>query len=120
MKNRKFAYVCTPHRGSKHYSRKAVLAYCMKLYKMGYIPVSPWLMFPFLDTSQQADMQEMKEFAKALIRRFNVFILTGPLVTAQMRDEYTLAKEKGKHMTTLDGMTMVQVYANQPICEDEC
>ena len=119
MKPRKFAYVCCPHKGSRYYNARKTLAYCRKVYKLGYIPVCPWVMFPFLDSADAAEHTDAMEMAKSLIRRFGVFILTGPFTTRQMREENDLAKSLGKHRTTLDGVMLIEMYEGQPVMEDE-
>lgn len=112
MKQRRFAYICSPQRGSKYFSENQLRSYCKAVERMGYIPISPWLMFPFLSEFGTADTQTMKEYSRSLIRRFNVFIVTGPF-RAQMREENKLAKDLRKHRTTLDGMMVLEQYERQ-------
>lgn len=103
MKN-VFAYVCAPND-----TLYEVLAqYCQELYRMGYTPISPTLMFaPYMKDSDPIQREDKKRMAHSLLRRCRVLVLCSNAVSRDMEVDMLLAKRWNIVSTTLAGIKQI-------------
>ncbi len=114
MKNRVFAYVCTPHRTKEGFLAQGTKEYLRALYKQGYVPICPNIMFSqFLSDSIPDEKESRREMALALLRRCRVLVVCGEHITEEMTQEMLLAEKLGIVAVTFDGIGKIALYTKK-------
>lgn len=91
---RPLAYICAPYSGDKDLNIKKVIKYAELAYKNGAIPVTPHLLFPFMndeDTNQREDALFMDIILLGKCQEVWVF---GSEITGGMKREIEIAEKR--------------------------
>lgn len=111
MKPSTFAYVCAPFQSNAGFPSQQARDYSLALYKLGYIPIAPNLMFSkFLCESVPEQREARRDMARQLLRRYRVLVVCGDEITEEMEAEILLAKRLHIVSTTLAGIKAITLY----------
>ncbi|XVG95379.1 DUF4406 domain-containing protein [Eubacteriales bacterium KG127] len=103
---RPLVYICAPYSGDKESNIKRAIKYAEAAYKNGAIPVTPHLLFPFMndeDTKQREDALFMDIILLGKCQELWVF---GSEITEGMKKELEIATKRKQVIKYSDGTSM--------------
>lgn len=110
MKNKVFAYVCTPFEKDGFPARETQ-EYSRALFRLGYIPICPNIMFAkFLSSTVPSQRQARQDMSLEVLRRCRILVVCGSNITEEMAQEILLAERLGIVTVTFDGLKEVSEY----------
>lgn len=111
MKNKVFAYVCTPHKTKDGFPAREPKEYSRALFRLGYIPICPNVMFSsFLSDAVPSQRQARREMCLAVLRRCRALVVCGDVTTEEMSEEILLAERLGIVTVTFDGVERISEF----------
>lgn len=106
MKN-VFAFVCAPENANPG----TVHDYWRELYRMGYTPISPSLLFsPYMNESDPVHREDKRRMELSILRRCRVLVLCSDTVTEDMEVAMLCAKRWHIVATTLSGIKKISTH----------
>jgi hypothetical protein len=108
MRDRPFAYICSPFRGDFKNNVKKARGYCLQVFHEGYTPVAPALLFPqFLDDNIPHDREAGMEMGLALLKQCRIMVVCGDEVTEGMAGEISQARCLRIPVVSLDALPLL-------------
>ncbi len=99
MTEGRFVYICAPYSGDIAENRRNAELYAKLAFKRGYIPITPHMMFPFLDDKKAEERAEVLEMCKELAGRCDQVWVFGDRLTAGMMHELSGRLHKVRFMS---------------------
>ena len=99
---RPLAYICAPYSGDKELNIKKAIHYAELAYKNGAIPVTPHLLFPFMD---DRDLEQRKDALFMDIILLEVWVFGGE-ITGGMKKELEIAEKRKQVIKYFDSTSM--------------
>ncbi len=87
-------YVCTPFSGDIKGNVDKALKFSEFIYKKGGIPLTPHLLFPFLDDSKKEDRENAMFMDVVLLGKCNEVWVLGNKITEGMKQELNVSKRR--------------------------
>ncbi|MCW6681591.1 DUF4406 domain-containing protein [Aerococcaceae bacterium NML160702] len=88
---KQLAYICAPFRGDVEQNIEKAKEYARYVYELGYIPVTPHVMFPFLDDDNPAEREIAMQMDMELLSKCEYMYIFGKM-TEGMRKEFEFAQ----------------------------
>lgn len=98
-------YICAPYGGNKVANIKKAISYADFAYKRGAIPVTPHLLFPFMDDNDDRQRRDALFMDIILLGKCNELWVFGEEITDGMQVEISIAdkrKQPTKYFTDKD------------------
>ncbi|MCW6680864.1 DUF4406 domain-containing protein [Aerococcaceae bacterium NML130460] len=87
------AYICAPFRGDVKQNIERAKEYARYVYELGYIPVTPHVMFPFLEDDNPAERESAMQMDLELLSKCDVIYFFDE-ISEGMEKEIAFAREK--------------------------
>ena len=95
MKERKgLAYICAPFSADVEQNIEKAKGYVQYLYEIGYIPVTPYIMFSFLNNDVQERRESVIQMGMELLSKCEYMYIFNDM-TERMKREFDFAVENG-------------------------
>lgn len=96
MKNERnnLAYICAPFRGDVKQNIENAIKYARFVYDCGYIPVTPHVMFPFLNDEVKEERESAMQMDMMLLSKCAYMFVFGEM-TEGMEQEVDFARDNG-------------------------
>ncbi len=99
MKNSKktfrpLVYICAPFSGDVELNKSRALKFAEFVYKKGCIPITPHVLFPFLDDSKEEDRESAMFMDIVLLGKANEVWVLGDKVTKGMKRELHISRRR--------------------------
>lgn len=91
---RPLAYICSPYSGDKDLNIKKSIRYAELAYKNGAIPVTPHLLFPFMDDSDLEQRKDALFMDIIFLGKCQEVWVFGSEITEGMKRELEVAKKR--------------------------
>ncbi|NEW62269.1 hypothetical protein GMA11_02560 [Granulicatella sp. zg-ZJ] len=87
-------YICAPFSGDTTFNTNQAIQYAKFAYEKGAIPLTPHLLFPFLDDASLADRQSALFMDKILLGKCQEVWVFGETITNGMNGELEISKKR--------------------------
>lgn len=87
-------YICAPYRGDKEKNVQCAVRYADYAYRHGAIPITPHLLFPFMDDNNQKHRKDAMFMDIVLLGKCNELWVFGETITDGMRVEIGVAERR--------------------------
>lgn len=87
-------YICAPFSGDTTFNTKQAVKYAKFAYENGAIPLTPHLLFPFLDDGSLADRQSALSMDKIFLGKCQEVWVFGDTITDGMHQELQISKRR--------------------------
>ena len=91
---RPLAYICAPYSGNKSLNIKTAIHYAEQAYKNGAIPVTPHLLFPFMDDRDLEQRKDALFMDIILLGKCQEVWVFGCEITEGMKREIEIAEKR--------------------------
>ncbi len=91
---RQLAYICAPYSGDKDLNIKNAIHYAELAYKNGAIPVTPHLLFPFMDDRDLEQIKDALFMDIILLCKCQEVWVFGTQITGDMKREIEIAEKR--------------------------
>lgn len=91
---RPLVYICAPFSGDIKSNTDKAMNYAKFAYEQGAIPVTPHVMFPFLDDTNDIDRASALFMDIILLGKCQEVWVFGDAITSGMQEELTVAKRR--------------------------
>ncbi|MDU2110096.1 MAG: DUF4406 domain-containing protein [Peptoniphilus rhinitidis] len=91
---RPLAYICAPYSGNKSLNIKTAIHYAEQAYKNGAIPVTPHLLFPFMDDRDLEQRKDALFMDFILLGKCQEVWVFGCEITEGMKREIEIAEKR--------------------------
>lgn len=91
---RPLAYICAPYSGDKDSNINKVIRYAELAYKNGAIPVTPHLLFPFMDDRDLEQIKDALFMDIILLCKCQEVWVFGTQITGDMKREIEIAEKR--------------------------
>lgn len=88
------AYICAPFRGDVKQNIEKAKEYARYVYDKGFIPITPHVMFPFLDDEKRVERESAMQMDMELLSKCEYMYIFGKM-TEGMQKEFEFAQENG-------------------------
>lgn len=95
------AYICAPFRGDVKQNIERAKEYARYVYDKGFIPVTPHVMFPFLDDEKQVERESAMQMDLELLSKCEYMYIFGSM-TEGMQKEFDFAVENEIKCVVID------------------
>lgn len=87
-------YICAPFSGNITFNTSQAIQYAKFAYEQGSIPLTPHLLFPFLDDDSEIDRQSALEMDKIFLGKCQEIWVFGGNITDGMKQELEISKRR--------------------------
>lgn len=87
----KLAYICAPYSGDIEGNIKRAIEFGKRVYKLGYVPIIPHVMFPFIKDEDEKTRKWALNACLRLLNLCDMLVICDNNLTSGMKDELLYA-----------------------------